>query len=69
MKTGQILGLAAALGLGAGGLALTGCGNDSPAENAGEKVEDAVDDAVDAAGDVVDDAGDAVDEAANELDG
>lgn len=69
MKSAQILGLAAALGLGTCGMALTGCGNDSPAENAGEKIEDAVDDAGDAAGDALDDAGDAVDEAVNELDG
>lgn len=69
MKTTQILGLAAALGLGACGLTLTGCDNDSAAENAAEKVEDAVDDAGDAAGDAIDDAGDAVDKAANELDG
>jgi hypothetical protein len=46
-----------------GGVALTGCEEQGPAEKAGEKIDDAVEDA----GDKIDEAGDSVEEAADEV--
>jgi hypothetical protein len=76
MKTFRILFLALVLGL--TGVALYGCpqndAGDGPAEQAGEKIDDAVDntgdaiqDAGDKAGDAIEDAGDKVDDAVDSM--
>jgi hypothetical protein len=51
-----------------GCMALTGCDNDGPAENAGEKVDEAVDDMKDTAEETANDIKDKVDDVSDKMD-